>query len=95
MKLYLVYEFINHNYDEDLTEDVEFIGLYRNIREAKKIANERVEDGIKLYCVELAEGENKRNPFAKTNCVEMCRAGHPETIIYSICIKKLKLGGKV
>lgn len=93
MILYLVYEFTHHNYDEDISEEVEFFGLYHTKREAKRVANERIQIGIIAYDVDLAENENKRYPFAKTDCVEMCRTGCPERIIYSICIKELKLKG--
>ncbi len=96
MEGYLVYEFINHNFDEDILEEVEFFGLYEDKEEAIKKANERVQIGLKEYNVELSkEISNIENPFEKTNCVEMYREdGDMEVPIYSILIKKLKLERK-
>ena len=42
MELYLVYEFIYHNFDEDREEGIEFFGLHKSKEEAIKIANRRV-----------------------------------------------------
>ena len=38
MEIYLVYEFIYNNYDEDIEEGINFFGLYQNEEEAKKVA---------------------------------------------------------
>ncbi len=35
MEIYLVYEFIYNNYDEDIEEGINFFGLYQNEEEAK------------------------------------------------------------
>lgn len=92
MKVYLLYEFINRNYDEDILEEVKIIGAYRDISTAIKKANERVKYGIKEYNVEIKPSiKNKENPFKETWCVEMCRENTEKVEIYSIIIKELEI----
>lgn len=96
MESYLVYEFINNNFDEGIIEEIEFIGLYEDKKEAIKKANERVRIGLKENDVVLSKDiSNIENPFKETNCVEMYREDDEiEVPIYSIVIKKLKLERK-
>lgn len=46
MDLYLVYEFTYHNFDEDITEDVDFFGLYEDRKEAEKMGLKRILKGF-------------------------------------------------
>lgn len=96
MEVYLVYEFIYHNYDEDIEENIEFIGLYRNEKEAKKVARKRIKHGIKECNVVLSKNQtNKKDPFEKSNCVDMYRKnGEMVYPIYSIYIEKFNVKGK-
>ena len=96
MESYLVYEFIHHNFDEDIMEGIEFFGLYEEQEEAIKKANERVRIGLKENNVVLSEEiSNIENPFEETNCIEMYREDDEiEAPIYSIMIEKLKLERK-
>ncbi len=96
MELYLVYEFIYHNFDEDRQEGIEFFGIHKSKEKAVRIANKRVKKGIKEYDVVLSEEmSNTRNLFEKTDCVDMYREDDEiEAPIYSICIKKFKIGRK-
>lgn len=96
MELYLVYEFIYHNFDEDREEGIEFFGLHKSKEEAIKIANRRVKKGIKEYDVVLSkEISNIKNPFKETDMVDMYREDdNIEAPIYSICIKKFEIGRK-
>lgn len=96
MELYLVYEFIYHNFDEDREEGIEFFELHKSKEKARRVANKRVKKGIKEYDVVLSEEiSNTDNPFEETDTVDMYREGDEiETPIYSICIKKFKIGRK-
>lgn len=96
MELYLVYEFIYHNFDEDRQEGIEFFGIHKSKEKAIRIANKRVKKGIKEYDVVLSEEmSNTENLFEKTDCVDMYRDNDEiEAPIYSICIKKFKIGRK-
>lgn len=91
-EVYLLYEFVNRNYDEDILEEVEIIGIYSNISTALKKANERVKYGIEECNVVIDSSiKNKKNPFNETWCVEMCRQGVKDATIYSIIIKRLQV----
>lgn len=92
MEAYLLYEFINRNYDEDISEEVEIIGAYKDISTAIKKANERVKYGIEECNVIIDPSiKNQKNPFEETWCVEMYREGIENVAIYSIIIKKLQV----
>ncbi len=96
MELYLVYEFIYHNFDEDQEESIKFFGLYQDKKQAIKVANKRVKKGIKEYDVVLSDDiSNAENPFNETNSVDMYRENDDIVApIYSIYIKKLKMKGR-
>lgn len=96
MECYLVYEFIYHNFDEDIEENIEFFGLYKSKRDAVKKAMERIDYGIEKYDVVLSPEDynKKKRIFSKNDSVEMYRDDDEfETSIYSIRIKKLKMKG--
>ncbi len=94
MQLYLVYEFIYNNLDECITEEIQFIGLYRSKSNAIDVANKQVRLGEKNYDVVISkEVTNTISPFSESNSIEMCREDYnnDDTPIYSINIKELKI----
>ncbi len=94
MEIYLVYEFIYNNYDEDIEEGINFFGLYQNEEEAKKIAERRIKVGKKENDVVLRDISNKKHPFEGANCVDMYRKDENlVSPIYSICIEKFIMKG--
>lgn len=94
MEVYLVYEFTYKNFDEDIEENIEFFGIFKNQDKAIEKANERIKIGLEESDVIIdKELENEENPFSKYNSVSMYRDDYEEydPPIYSIKIEKLKI----
>lgn len=95
MTYFLVYEFTYCSFDEDIPENILFLGLYKNKEDAVKKGNERVKNGIENENVIVSKDLiNRDNPFVVTNSVEMCRDDEDGRTVYTINIKEFKVEGE-
>ena len=94
MECFLVYEFVYHNFDECINEEIEFYGLYTDRKLANRVANKRIKNGIEKFDVIVDPSiKDKTNLFKNRDTVSMYRDCKDESPIYDIVIKKLKLEG--
>ena len=96
MELFLVYEFVYHDFDDDRNEEIEFHGLYTDRELASKIANKRVKYGLKNFNVIIdPDITDKTNLFKNRDTVSIYRdEENLDLPVYDITIKKLKLEGR-
>ena len=95
MSYFLVYEFTYCSFDEDIPEDILFLGLYKTREDAVKKGNERIKVGIEDFNVIVSKDLiNRENPFIDTNSVEMCRDDEDGRTVYTINIKEFKVEGE-
>lgn len=95
MSYFLVYEFTYCSYDEDISEDIIFCGLYNNKEDAIKKGNERVQIGIENENVIVSKDLiHREEPFIDTNSVEMCRDDEDGRTVYTINIKEFRIEGE-